>query len=451
MSGPLDLGADEIIALDKRVVSPSTRIPFLPLVAESGAGAELIDRDGRRFLDFHSMACITNTGHCHPRVVDAIQSQAARLIHANTAYVFTESLARLAEELTRITPGDFPKRVAFGASGSDANDGAIKLVRAATGRSKLIAFFGAYHGNTYGALSLSGVSLAMRRGFGPVVPDIFHIPYPNSYRPFAGVAENRVAEFSLSSLRNLFETVAPPEEVAAIVLEPIQGDSGIIVPPQEFVDGLKTLCREHGILIVSEEVQTGMGRTGEWFGAEHLGLEADVTVVGKALGSGLPISAIVARSELMDAWQAPGHVISVAAGPVCCAAALATIGSIEEEDLIAKSRVVSARLLAGLSEMQERFEEIGDIRGKGLMLGVDLVTDRDSRQPNTPLAAKVLVRSFELGLYLTFLAGSVLRLAPPLVLDQAQADRALEILEQAMDDAVRGRVPDEAVAAVTGW
>lgn len=451
MSNAQSLTAEEIISLDERLVSPSTRIPFLPLVVEEGKGAELIDRDGRKLLDFHSMACITNTGHCHPRIVEAIQRQAGKLLHANTAYVFTESLATLAAELTRITPGNHPKRVAFGTAGSDANDGAIKLSRAATGRSIVISFFGAYHGNTYGAVTLSGVSLAMRRGFGPLLPDVLHTTYPNTYRPTAGVAPHQVSDFCLSTLRNLLETVAPPEEVAAVFLEPIQGDSGILVPPQEFVDGLVSLCRENGILIVAEEVQTGLGRSGPWFASEHFNLEPDITIIGKALGSGLPISAIVARSELMDCWQAPGHVISVAAGPVCCAAALATIATIEEEGLLENGAAVGARLKRELEGLQQKYEAIGDVRGRGLMLGVDIVKDRDTKEPDSILAAKILYRCKELGLYLTFLAGSVLRIAPPLVLTMEQADTGLDILATAIDDGVNGLVPDEAVRNVAGW
>jgi 4-aminobutyrate aminotransferase len=440
-----------VIDLDDRYVSPSTRIPFVPVAVTRGEGAEFLDPEGKRYLDFHSMACITNTGHCHPRVTEAIARQAAELIHCNTAYVYHEQLGLLAERISAVTPGDFAKRVAFGTTGSDANDGALKLVRAATGRPKVLSFLGAYHGNTYGALSLSGVSLEMRRGFGPVVPEIVHLPYPDEYRPPAGVAAGDVSRHCLEVIDRLLGTVAPPEEVAAVFVEPIQGDSGIVVPPEPFIRGLEELRRRHGILIVAEEVQSGLGRSGAWFASEHFSLEPDVLVIGKALGSGLPISAIVARSELMEAWRAPGHVFSVAAGPVCCAAALATLEVIADEDLIGNARRVGERLRSGLEELSGRFEAIGDVRGRGLMLGVDLVRSRDTRERDRDLTAKVIVRCVELGLYLTFLAGSVLRLAPPLIIDEGQADRALGILEQALDDAVHGRVSDEQAGAVTGW
>lgn len=443
--------ASDTIARGARAVSPATRIPFLPLVVDSARGTELVEPDGRRLLDFHAMACIATTGHCHPRVVEAIRDQAGRLVHCNSGYALHEPLVRLADELVRIAPGAGPRKVAFGLSGSDANDGALKLARAATGRSKAIAFLGSYHGNTYGALSLSAVSLAMRRGFGPVVPDIHHIPYPDSYRAGPGMTPDDVAVACLERLSELLATVAPPEEVAAVFLEPVQGDAGILVPPQSFVDGLVEICHTNGILIVAEEVQTGMGRTSRWFAAEHFGLEPDVTVIGKGLASGMPVSALVARAELMDAWGPPGHVFSTGANPVCCAAALATIAVVEDEGLLPNARVRGDQLVDGLRELAARHEAIGDVRGLGLMLGVDLVEDRHSKLPARNLAAKIAVACYRRGLYLTFLRGSVLRLVPPLVLGQSEADRALDILAHALDDALAGRVSDEDITTITGW
>jgi 4-aminobutyrate aminotransferase len=443
-------GAADILDRERRLLSPAARIPFIPLVVESGSGAELVEHGGNRLLDFHSMACTTSTGQCHPRVVAAIQSQAARLMQVNTGYALHEGLVDLAAELVRITPGAFPKKVAFGLSGADANDGALKLARAATGRPKAIAFFGSYHGNTYGALSLSGVSLAMRRGFGPVVPDIHHVAFPDTYRS-QGATPAEVSRTCLDGIERLLETVAPADEVAAIFLEPIQGDSGILMPPAEFLEGLVAICRRHGILLVSEEVQSGMGRTGRWFASEHFGLAPDITIVGKGLASGMPVSAVVARAELMEAWGPPGHVFSTAANPVCAAAALATIAVIEDEHLLANARERGRQLEQGLAQLAERHEAIGDVRGLGLMLGVDLVQDRDGREPARELAAKVVAACYRRGLYLTFLRGCVLRLAPPLVITAAEVERALDVLDAALDDAERGRVPAADVASLTGW
>jgi 4-aminobutyrate aminotransferase len=341
--------------------------------------------------------------------------------------------------------------VAYGLSGSDANDGALKLVRASTGRPKVIAFLGSYHGNTYGALSLSAVNLAMRRRFGPAVPDVYHIPYPDVYRASAGQQKAEVSAVCLKALTHLLETIAPPEEVAAVFLEPIQGDAGIIEPPVEFVGGLQQICRQHGILIVAEEVQTGMARTGPWFASEYLHLDPDVIVIGKALASGMPLSAIVARAELMEQWQAPGHVFSTGANPVCCAAASATISVIEEEHLGENAASVGKYLREQLEQLGARYEFIGDIRGRGLMLGVDLVMDRRTKERARALASKVVWRCYELGLFLTFLNGSVLRIAPPLVVTLEQAEAAVAILAQALDDSVSGRVPDSVVEKVKGW
>jgi 4-aminobutyrate aminotransferase len=439
----------KILAREARVLSPATRIPFLPLVVRSASGTHFIDADGRQFLDFHSMAAITNTGHNHPRVVEAIQRQAGLLVHCNSAYASHEPMVLLAERLARLAPGARPRRVAFGLSGSDANDGAIKLARAATGRHRVIAYQGSYHGHTYGALSLSAVSLNMRRSFGPELPGVHHIPYPDGYRTPGGA--DAATEECLSALDVLLQTVAPPEEVAAVFLEPIQGDSGVIVPPPGYIDGLIERCREHGILLVAEEVQTGMGRTGRWFASEHLELEPDILILGKAMGSGMPLSAIVASAELMDHWSAPGHVFCTGANPVCCAAALATLDVIETENLVENARGVGGHLRDGLKELARRFDCIGDVRGEGLMLGVDLVTDRETRERARDLAPRVLAGCFERGLYLTFFSGSVLRIAPPLILSSEEADLALDILASSIDDAARGRIADQAVAAITGW
>lgn len=443
--------AAETLAAAARFVSPATRIPFLPLVVESASGVELVERDGRRLLDFHAMACIATTGHGHPRVVEAVREQAGRLLHVNSGYAVHEPLVRLAAELARIAPGRGDRKVAFGLSGSDANDGALKLARAATGRPKVIAFLGSYHGNTYGALSLSAVSLAMRRGFGPVVPDVHHVPFPDVYHAPPDRDADDVVEECLDAFRRLLETVAPPEEVAAVFIEPVQGDAGILVPPQSFIDGLTDICRAHGILIVAEEVQSGVGRTGRWFACEQFGLDPDIVVIGKGLGSGMPVSAVVARAELMDAWGPPGHVFSTGANPVCCAAALATLAVVEDEDLMGNARRRERQLVEELGRLSERYEAIGDVRGFGLMLGVELVEDRDTKAPARELAARLTVACYRRGLYLTFLRGSVLRLAPPLVLGEADAQRAMEILAESFEDVLSGRVSASDGASVVGW
>lgn len=443
--------ARSIIDSDSEWLSPSIRLPFYPLVVKTGEGAELEDYDGRRYIDFLSMAAIMNTGHGHPRVVRAVQQQAAQLLHCNAAYAYHAPLAELTRRLARITPGDGAKKVAYGLSGGDANDGMIKLARAATGRQKVVAFLKSYHGNTYGALSLSAVSLPMRRGFGPLLPEVYHVPYPDCYRCPWGQRRESCHLECLKHFRETLDNLVPAEEVAAVVMEPIQGDAGVIEPPPAFVQGLVEICRANGILIVGEEVQTGMGRTGRWFASQHLGLQPDILVLGKALGSGLPISAIVARADLMDSWAAPGHVFCTAAGPIACAAAIATIEVIEAERLVERAEKLGEYLRDRLLALADKYAVIGQVRGRGLMLGVDLVSDRQTRERAREVTAKVAWRCFEQGLLITFFSGSVLRVCPPLVITREQVDRACDILDSALDDAVSGRVPDSVLENVKGW
>lgn len=441
--------ADELLRREARYVSPATRLDFSPIVVDSGIGARFVSVDGEEFLDFHSMACVLNTGHRHPRVIEALKRQLDRLVHCNPGYVTHEPMIALAERLGALVPGEGPRRVAFGLSGSDANDGALKLVRAATGRWRVLAFSNAYHGNTYGAMSLSSVTNAMRRGFGPEVPGIHRIPFPDVYRG-AG-SPHDVAESCLEVIEELFRKAVPAEEVAAVFLEPIQGDSGVLVPPQRYVDGLVRLCAGHGILIVAEEVQTGIGRTGRALASEHFDLTPDVVVLGKALGSGLPVSAIVARSDLMSRWTSPGHAFSAASSPLLCSAALATLDVLEEERLAERAVRLGGLLVDGFKALADRHPEIGDVRGRGLMLGVDLVTDRETRQRHRTFAAAVLAGCLSRGLYLTFLNSNVLRLAPPLTVTEAEVSRALAIFADAFADAAAGRVSQAAITAIKGW
>lgn len=440
-----------IIKEDQKVLSPASRMPYYPLAVKSGHGSIVVDADGNEYLDMLSSAAALNTGHAHPKVVAAIQKQAAEFVHYTPAYMYHEPLVRLANELIRITPGDFPKRVSFGLSGSDANDGTIKLARAYTGRPKIISFIRSYHGSTYGAITLSAISLNMRRKIGPFLPEVYHIPYPDCYRCPFGAEKDSCGLYCLEYVRTAFANYIPAEEVAAVIMEPIQGDSGIIVPPVEYVQGLVELCRENGILFVSEEVQQGFGRTGRWFGIEHFGVEPDILILGKAIASGMPMSAIVAREEIMEAWEAPAHLFTMGGNPVSCVAALATIEVIEEENLIENARVLGERAMARFREMQERYPIIGDVRGKGLSIGVDLVRDPVTKERATVETAKLCYRAWEKGLLLTFFSQSVLRIQPPLVLTTEELDRALDIIEESLADVLAGRVSDEVLDTVKGW
>jgi 4-aminobutyrate aminotransferase len=441
-----------IMEKDARLLSRSIRIPFFPFVVRTGRGATLKDVEEREYIDFLSFGAIANVGHNHPAVVAAIKEQAETLVHCNPAYAFNERVTELTEELVGITPGTGSKKVAYGLSGGDANDGAIKAARAYTGRQKIIAFLRSYHGNTFGAMSISAVSLPMRYRFGPGVPEIYHVPYPDCYRCPMGHQNNQECQMACYQyFLGLFETLFAPDEVAAVIMEPIQGDAGIIIPPLAYMKKIYDFCKENGILFISEEVQSGMGRTGRWFGSEHFNLEPDILIIGKALASGLPLSALVARDDIFDAWSSPGHVFSTSCNPICCAAALATINVIRKEGLLEKTAAMGNYIKERLDALTTKYEQVSQVRGLGFMIGVELVKNRVTKERARDLAAKIVWRCYEQGLYLTFFSGSVLRICPPLVIKPDELDRGLSILETAIDDAVRGRVPDSVLDTVKGW
>lgn len=441
----------KVVKGDKKVLSPASRMPYYPLAVKSGRGAVVEDEDGNKFIDFLSSAGALNVGHSHPKVVDAIVSQSKNYILYTTAYMYNKSLVELAERLVKITPGEFKKRVSFGLSGSDANDGMIKLARAYTGRSKIVSYIGAYHGSTYGAITLSAISLNMRKKIGPLLPDIYHFSYPDCYRCKFGLKCDSCNLQCFNEVETAFESYLPAEEVAAVIIEPIQGDAGIIIPPKKYIKKLYDLCKEKGILFVSEEVQQGFGRTGKWFGIEHFDVTPDAIVMGKSIASGLPLSAIVAREDIMQAWEAPAHLFTTAANPVCCKAASATIDVIGEENLLKKTEELGAYMRERFNVMKDKYELIGDVRGIGLSIGVDLVADRETKRKATNAAAKICYRCWEKGLILTFFSKSVLRVQPPLVITREQVDKAMDIIEEAINEYQKGEIPDEVLLIAKGW
>jgi len=327
--------------------------------------------------------------------VEAIKKQCDKFIHNTLAYTYYENAVELAKRLVEITPGDFPKRVAYGLSGSDANDGAIKLARSHTGRSKIIAFLKSYHGTTYGALSLSGITLRMKRRLGPLLPDVHHVPFPDCYRCPFKLEHPSCGLHCLDFIELLFDTIVPPEEVAALITEPIQGDAGIIVPPDDYLPRLKKLCEDHGILFAAEEVQTGFGRTGKWFAIQHWNVKPDIMILAKAIASGMPLSAVVSKKEIMESWEAPAHLFTAEGNPVCCAAAIATIDVIKEERLFERATRLGEHTMKRFKEMMSEHEIIGDVRGKGLLIGVDLVKNRKTKEPAVKEALKIDWRCWE--------------------------------------------------------
>jgi 4-aminobutyrate aminotransferase len=438
VSGPLPgPRARAVIERDREFVSPSYTRPY-PLVVARGEGAMVEDVDGNRFLDFNAGIAVVAAGHCHPRVVEAIQRQAARLIHMSGTDFYYEEMVALAEKLSAIAPGAVARRVSFGNSGAEAIEGSIKLARYATGRNKLIAFFGSFHGRTLGALSLTASKAVQRRGFGPLLADVVHAPYPYCYRcPFGKQPESCAVECVGHIENTLLKTIAPAEETAAIVVEPVQGEGGYIVPPRKFFDELARVARQNGILLIFDEVQSGMGRSGRMWAAEHFDAVPDVMAVAKGIASGMPLGATVARADLMT-WPPGAHASTFGGNPVSCAAALATIALLEEE-LVNHAAQMGAYLMDRLREWPRRFPVIGDVRGLGLMIGIELVRDQGTREKAPELRDQILRQAFERGLLVLGAGENTIRLSPPLVVSRDQCDFALETLEECIRQAERLR------------
>jgi len=427
--------AQAVLEQDWRFVSPSYSRPY-PLVAEEAQGLVVTDVDGNTFLDFNAGIAVCATGHCHPRVVRAVQEQAAKLIHMSGTDFYYPQLARLAQKLAEITPGDSEKKVYFGNSGTEAVEAAMKLARHATGRRQFIAFYNAFHGRTYGSLSLTASKPVQRKGFGPFLEGVTHIPYPYCYRCPNQQAKGDCNPSCLKYLEDvLFKTLLSPGEVAAIIFEPIQGEGGYIVPPKEFFSELTQIRQKYGILLIADEVQSGMGRTGKMFAVEHFQCEPDIIAIAKGIASGLPLGATVASSRLMK-WEAGSHASTFGGNPVSCAAALETI-QLLEEGLIQNAAVVGSYLIQNLWGLAERHPMIGDVRGLGLMIGIELVKDRKTKERAVKWRNEAIQKSFEKGLLILGCGENSLRLMPPLIVSQAQAEVALEILDEVFTEIER--------------
>ncbi len=422
--------ARKLVALDEQFTSPSYTREY-PLAVARASGAVIEDLDGNRFLDFTAGIAVCSTGHCHPRVVEAIQRQAERLLHMSGTDFYYGPQAELARKLAQIVPGDDAKRVFFTNSGAESVEAAFKLARHHTGRRQMIAFFGAFHGRTMGALSLTGSKVTQRAGFAPFVPGVTHVDYPNCYRDM-GLSEAECCQRTIDQIEELFRKTVPPDDVAAIVVEPIQGEGGYVVPPANFHQRLKSLAAEHGILYVVDEVQAGMGRTGRMLAIEHWGVEPDIICLAKGLASGMPLGAIVARESVMD-WPPGAHASTFGGNPVCCAAALETIALLEQS-LIENAAEVGDELLTGLGALADRHDAIGDVRGKGLMVGVELVKDRRSRQPAADLRDAAVARSFEKGLLLLGCGSNSVRFCPPLVVGSHEVRTAVSIFDEVLQE-----------------
>ena len=422
--------AKAVIDRDQHVLSPSYTRSY-PLVAERGEGAIVVDVDGNRFLDCNAGIAVVATGHCHPRIVQAIQEQAARLIHMSGTDFFYENMVALGEKLAAVAPGTAPRRVFFGNSGAEAIECALKLARYHTGRDKFIAFLGAFHGRTMGALSLTASKAVQRRRFGPLLTGVTHVPYANCYRCAYNRRPETCAVECVKVLEDkLFRASLPPEEVAAIVVEPVQGEGGYIVPPAKFFDELRRVASKHEILLVLDEVQSGMGRTGRMWAAEHFDLVPDVLAVAKGIASGLPLSATIARADLMQ-WPPGAHASTFGGNPVSVAASLATI-ELLEQGLIDNAAAIGRYMLDRMQSWPVGFACVGQVRGLGLMIGVEIVHDQATREPAPTLRDRLVQLAFERGLLVLGAGPGSIRLSPPLVLTRDQACFIVDTLEECL-------------------
>jgi 4-aminobutyrate aminotransferase len=420
--------ARALLARDAKVVSPSYPRDY-PFVMSHGKGTEVWDVDGNRFLDFMAGIAVCSTGHSHPKVVQAIKDAADKFLHISSDY-WHEGQVRLGERINELSPMKEPTMSFFCQSGTESVEGALKLARYVSGRGRFIGFIGGFHGRTMGSLSFTSSKYTQQQGFFPSMPGVTHVPYPNNYRPLLAGADQ--GEAVLRYIEDvLFQGPVPASEVAAVLIEPIQGEGGYLVPPPGFLAGLRALCDKYGILLIFDEVQSGIGRTGKMFASEHFGAVPDIMTLAKGLGSGLPIGLVVAKASIMQKWKRGAHGNTFGGNPVCCAAALATIDLVEKE-LMANAAAVGDYFLGKLRELQARHEVIGEVRGRGLMIGMELVTNRASKAPAKELCDQLVERAYHNGLLLLACGKSTLRFMPPLSVSRGEVDEALAILEQSL-------------------
>jgi len=429
--------AKAIIARDGVVVSPSYTRGY-PLVMDRGYGAMVEDVDGNIFLDCAAGIAVNATGHSHPDVVKAITEQAQRFLHMSGTDFYYEPQVQLAEDLAAVTPIDGGVRSFFGNSGTEAVEACLKLARYATGRPNIIAFLGGFHGRTMGSLALTSSKAIQRRGFGPMLSGVYHAPFPNCYRCPIGSTAADCSGACLDYIeQQLFVHLVSPDEVAAVVVEPIQGEGGYVVAPDAFLQRLRELTRAHGILLVADEVQSGMGRSGKMFAIEHAGVRPDMIAIAKGIASGLPLGVAAARADLM-AWPPGAHASTFGGNPVACAAAIATL-KLLKDGLVANAAAVGGYLMDGLRALADRHCLIGDVRGRGLMIGVELVRDRQTKERAIQERDAVVTAAFNRGLLLLGAGRNTIRFSPPLVLSREQADTAIRIFDEALGEVEKQR------------
>ena len=424
--------AKALIDRDEKRVSTSYTRPY-PFVMDRGEGAIVQDVDGNRFLDCAAGIAVNSTGHSHPDVVKAIVDQAQKFLHMSGTDFYYEPQVRLAEQVAEIVPMKGEVRTFFGNSGTEATEAAIKLARYATKRPNLIAFFGSFHGRSLGSLALTASKVVQRKGMGPMMPGVYHAPFADCYRCPVGASPDSCAAECVNWIEEqLFMHLVSPDEVAALVVEPIQGEGGYVVPPKQFHDRLRELTRQHGIMLIADEVQSGMGRTGRMFACEHFGLEPDMLTIAKGIASGMPLGLTVARADIMN-WPPGTHASTFGGNPVSCAAALATV-KLLRDSLVKNAETVGSHLISSLKALVEKHPLIGEVRGKGLMIGVELVRDRKTKERAVKEREAVLEAMFARGVLILGAGKNAVRFAPPLVISKEQADIAVKVFDEALTE-----------------
>jgi len=425
--------ARELVKKDESLISPSYG-RFYPLVVESGNGCIIKDVDGNEFIDFNSGLVCMNVGHNHPKVVTAIKNQCDRFLHYSNTDFYYKEVVNLAEKLAKITPGTPDKKVYFGNSGAEAIEAAIKVAKWHSRRQLFISFIGAFHGRTVGALSFTASKPAQRRYFFPLMPGVAHVPYAYCYRCPFKLTYPECHYWCVDFIDEyVLQKYVPSEDTAAILFEPIQGEGGYVVPPPEYFPRIKKLADKYGILLIDDEVQAGIGRTGKWFAIEHWGVEPDIVCSAKGLASGLPLGATIAKSKVMD-WVPGSHASTFGGNPLSCVAASAVIDAIQEEKLLENANKQGNYIMKRIGELQEKSEIVGDVRGKGLMIGVEIVESKESKKPAPQKASEIMIRSWKRGVNVITCGASTIRVAPPLVITRDLVDAALDIIEDSMKE-----------------
>jgi 4-aminobutyrate aminotransferase len=440
--------SSDLLKRDKAAVAAATKVRYNPMVIERGEGNRLIDVDGRSYLDFAASWALTHLGYDNPAVIEAVTKQLEKTTFAGIVSTVSGPPVELAERLIGLMDGDFEKRAWFGLSGSDAAEAAQRMVLASTGKRRIVSFIGGMHGTNDSGIGLSGLPGGSGFAFGP---HVLKAPFPDPFRPPFPDAGDRLTDTCLDYLENyLFKTVCPPEDTAAVFVETVQSDSGDVVPPPDFLPKLRALCDRNGLLLVVDDIKVGLGRTGKMFSNENFGVEADLLLLGKSMGGGLPLSAIVGRAEILDTGFAG---FTTSGNAACCAAGLATVDEVIRLGLAERSAENGAYLQAKLKAALSGYDVVGDVRGMGMIQGVDFVTEKGSKTPNRDAAAKIVYRAWELGLVLYYAGsfGNVIEITPPLTLTKAEIDEGVAIFDQAVRDYLEGAIPDEAIADYAGW